>query len=820
MARQVTSGSPSAFTTVAKVSDNTDANISYQWQIDGVDLVDGTAVPTKSEISSFFYSPSVRNASDRFSLPGDYGFSCGTISSKEAFVGPYVLKEGFRNGNRVEFDTPAFDTKYFSEFQVDTNWCDFLGFFGVADFEHLNIPRRNTVASSIGETSERLISGTNFNTNVGMRMAPWFGAPFDFLFGELTGTRFQRNPRFRSRDFVFVPGDIIGVVVNSDAKAVNLYKNGIYFCTLRNNRKAGTSGIPLYIFLQHRLAIVNDSENPSSSRDLRCTVLETPSSYSSNYYFPTEKLDQDPSVGTSGGQVEVSGAQTQTLTILSGIVSKYNLKCLISHPTASNSPIISDAVELDIIEPTRKNGLNFEYHPVKNGPVAKLEFVDLQDGDEYVIDRNTAYQNITFYSAGRDLEVDLEMFGSKGKSNGDYVGGSGGYSLIRFTIEKDTEYAIAGHYNGHFFVFKKSQLLAVVGTGGDAGTKGHGGDGGGVRNDGSGGRGAGTKFHTHGRTGFDGGGTGGVYIPPGFINQTDGMTGSSKNQPIDIEPRATGREGGRTIKCPIGNYWAQQGISPCEDLPPDERYRHGNGVIVTNSTGSIIRGWKAGTGGYRAVKGAGLNGGGDGGNGATGGQGGIDGAGGGGGSGYYDPVQVRELLRNVPGGAGQGNGARDNGRLIFRIVPPDLEGTFSHSFINSSNVTTSLTFSGCIADIEAEGETARDSWFSAAGNLNAKHYLITMNQQCSDIEISGISNRTAGGGPPWGDYGMRVALIQKINPDEYGNTRQFRVWFIRSSGANTYIRSCTITAVPAPRTAVPNSNLNSDGGITYFGSTL
>ena len=74
MARQVTSGSPSAFTTVAKVSDNTDENISYQWQIDGVDLVDGTAVPTKSEISSFFYSPTVRNASDRFSLPGDYEF--------------------------------------------------------------------------------------------------------------------------------------------------------------------------------------------------------------------------------------------------------------------------------------------------------------------------------------------------------------------------------------------------------------------------------------------------------------------------------------------------------------------------------------------------------------------------------------------------------------------------------------------------------------------------------------------------------------------------------------------------------------------------
>ena len=770
MARQVSAGSPSVFTTVAQVSDNTNEDITYQWQIDGVDLIDGTAVPTKSEISSFFYSPNVRNASDRFLLPGDYGFSCGTIGSKEAFVGPYVLQEGFRNGNRVEFDTPLEDDKYFAEFQVNSDWIDYRGFFGVADFTHLNFPQKQIVASSVGETSQRIVTGTNWDSSTGVRMAPWFGAR-GFLFGERTRALFQRNPQFSPTEFRFVSGDIIGVVVNSEIGAVNLYKNGRHFCTLRNYQAAGR---PLYIFLQNRFAIVNDSENPSTGFDLKCTSLTTPSSYSSNYYFPTLSLDQDPSVGSSGGAVEVSGAKTQTLTILSGNVSKYNLKCVITHPTAYNSPIVSDAVELDFISTVNRANLNFEYHPIRNGSVAKLESVDLQDGVEYIIDRSTEYQNITFYSPDRDIEVELEMFGPKGRNRGDFQGGRGGYSVVRFIVEKDTEYAIAGHFIAQFFVFKKSRLIAVTASGGDAGKTGDGGAGGGVSN-----RGAAGAVGT-GPTHLSGG-KGGKYILPTEIDQ-NGISGSSNNQPRDIEPRADFPDGGRTVRCPIGNYWRQQGFSPCQDIG-FVRYRHGSGAEVSNSTASIMRGWKPGTGAYRAVRGGGISDGGDGGIGATGGQGGRAGSGGGGGSGYHAPDVV--VVNSVQGGS-----TRDVGRLVFRIAPPlPPTGTFSHSFINSSNITTSLTFSGSIKNIEAQGEAARDAWFGAAGNLNAKHYLITMNQQCSDLKISDISTVTAGGGPPWGDRGMYVAAIQKIN------SNQFRVWFNRSSGYNTFIRSCTIDVV-------------------------
>jgi hypothetical protein len=57
--------------------------------------------------------------------------------------------------------------------------------------------------------------------------------------------------------------------------------------------------------------------------------------------------------------------------------------------------------------------------------------------------------------------------------------------------------------------------------------------------------------------------------------------------------------------------------------------------VISNSTSSITRGFKAGYG-IRNTAGASLNGGGQGGNGATGGNGGNGGGGGGGGSGYSD----------------------------------------------------------------------------------------------------------------------------------------------------------------------------------------
>ena len=89
------------------------------------------------------------------------------------------------------------------------------------------------------------------------------------------------------------------------------------------------------------------------------------------------------------------------------------------------------------------------------------------------------------YLSDRDIEMDL--FGGKGKRSrarpdGAYDGGEGGYSRIRFTLEKKVEYIIGGMTNliNTPFVYKKAKLIAVVGAGGDASSYSPGGMGGGI----------------------------------------------------------------------------------------------------------------------------------------------------------------------------------------------------------------------------------------------------------------------------------------------------------------------------------------------------
>ena len=102
--------------------------------------------------------------------------------------------------------------------------------------------------------------------------------------------------------------------------------------------------------------------------------------------------------------------------------------------------------------------------------------------------------------------------------------------------------------------------------------------------------------------------------------------------------------GGIPIKCTKGVYWAQQGVAPCSDVSETSgttKFRLSDGRTVTNTTSSIIRGYKAGyniiqTAGEGAV---GINAA-RGGNGCRGGSGGggrngtPNNSGGGGGGGY------------------------------------------------------------------------------------------------------------------------------------------------------------------------------------------
>ena len=90
----------------------------------------------------------------------------------------------------------------------------------------------------------------------------------------------------------------------------------------------------------------------------------------------------------------------------------------------------------------------------------------------------------SLYAAEKDVDVTMEMYGAKGLDGVGFVGGQGGKSTISFTMKKNEEYVISripqSGTNGGIFLYKKSKLIAAVGSGGNAGTLGNGGAGGGV----------------------------------------------------------------------------------------------------------------------------------------------------------------------------------------------------------------------------------------------------------------------------------------------------------------------------------------------------
>jgi hypothetical protein len=48
------------------------------------------------------------------------------------------------------------------------------------------------------------------------------------------------------------------------------------------------------------------------------------------------------------------------------------------------------------------------------------------------------------YSPDKDLSVEMDLYGGKGADNSGYSGGEGGFSRIRFTMEQNVEYVLAG----------------------------------------------------------------------------------------------------------------------------------------------------------------------------------------------------------------------------------------------------------------------------------------------------------------------------------------------------------------------------------------
>jgi len=356
-------------------------------------------------------------------------------------------------------------------------------------------------------------------------------------------------------------------------------------------------------------------------------------------------LESETTQVLTNAEDTVSGSKTNKLTISSNLVGTQTITCIITHPVSCSTPIIIDEVEFDSI--SARQIINFEgnpssaYDPGANFS-SSLSSVNLFDFGQDGTTVPLGGQIITFYAAERDVYVEMDIHASSGANYGSYSGGKGGYSRVRFTMKQNEEYAIAGYNFGNTaFIYRKSQLMLVVGSGGNAGPNGNGGAGGGVTEAGADGRGS-------------GGGKGGALSSPG----SNGTFGSlSASVPLKSgDSAASFPNGGIVITCPKG-YWTRVGYSPCDDIGI-QQYYDAAGNRVTN-TAFIDRGFKAGYG-IRNTAGAGdysANGG----YGCTGGAGGVSGGGGGGGSGYTDgSIEVIESI--------QGGSQYNSATLIIRAV--------------------------------------------------------------------------------------------------------------------------------------------------------
>tara|TARA_B100000287_G_scaffold89386_1_gene81790 strand:+ start:1098 stop:3518 length:2421 start_codon:yes stop_codon:yes gene_type:complete len=328
----------------------------------------------------------------------------------------------------------------------------------------------------------------------------------------------------------------------------------------------------------------------------------------------------------------VTGAQTASLTLNTDKVGvAYTVGVQIT-ATASNSPLTSDIVGYNVVSQFDQAIVNIEAIGITTS--ASLSTINLSNGEitftssDTRTDNTNTIREYVLYSPERDIDVEMDMYGGKGYDNfvnGTSFGGQGGYGRIRFTLEKNVEYVLTGISTaiGSPALYRKASLLAIVGQGGSGGQQG-----------GVGGRGGG-----HNIAGQNGGGniggSGGTTSTPGV----NGSFGSIINASLQTgDSQSVAPNGGIILSCPKGIYWAQQGVTQCSDVG-NVQYRLSDGSIVTNTSSSITRGYKTG---YNIIEtaGAAVGNGGIGGNGANGGNGGSGQGGGGGGSGYASGVTI------------------------------------------------------------------------------------------------------------------------------------------------------------------------------------
>ena len=487
---------------------------------------------------------------------------------------------------------------------------------------------------------------------------------------------------------------------------------------------------------------------------------------------------------TTNQNTIISGQGTPTLSITSddaSFNSVRNVYVVVSHPSATNSPLTSDTVKSVVVDQTDPNNLVIE--TIAADGTANIQTVNLSNGDEELVAGATdinlgagAYL-YSIYAPDKSMDVEMDLYGAKATNENNLVfphsGGEGGFSRIRFTMERNVEHVIAGltDFVQAPFIYRKATLIACVGQGGEAGRYSRGGFGGGVNIAGENGVG---RF----------GGRGGARIPAGTLT-SPGIFGSrTKLTETSPDTKAIRPFGGRTLPCTRGVYYRDQGVSACDDVG-NVKFRMSDGTEVSN-TGEIERGYKAG---YNIIQTQGERGrpsvtnlhSGFGGSGAFGGGGGDNNYGGGGGSGYTNG-SVSVISTQL------GGSTFTDAKVIIRIAKLPTTGSINHTFNNGNNTNTLFEYDGAIVYASTEGMDSPDAiGLSNSNALQIKHYLITMNRAYTSINVVSISPNTAGGGS--GVFTGGPEKVEKVD-----DTR-WRLWFKKINGYNTFVRGFSVEGI-------------------------
>lgn len=344
----------------------------------------------------------------------------------------------------------------------------------------------------------------------------------------------------------------------------------------------------------------------------------------------------------------VFGSSTNTLRISRSSASSNTVRAEISHPTASNSPIYTSSANFEVV--IARAVVNYEKFSDSSTSITTGSFDLTQVGSFSLNTSNRSDQSVMIYVPEKDVKVRITLAGSAGYSRPSPYpgrGGAGGITVFEITLRKDTEYVfkLGSEYStggkpsggrrsggGMSIFYRQSEVLVVSGGGGGSGLYGDGGAGGGAGQSGSSGQRATDPSASRAAAG-----SGGRRVSTGSLGLSGSFQRSEDGTFTDNQTTSgTFYLGGKLSSCAYGRYWRSAGYSPCETMG-FVKARTASGSVISGSTDTVERGYKAGLG-YRNTGGnAGESQGGAGGGGAYGGDGApgiINYSGGGGGSGY------------------------------------------------------------------------------------------------------------------------------------------------------------------------------------------